>query len=159
MGFQRSVYYGLLVYLPLNPRSQRDACLETKTPGVVKYAALIICLQLFAFQCSVHLLMVLGSASWHGAQCWSQAPNRWPSPGAMSVDLGRGVYSLLAEIGITSSPNLTSYTTAAIAGADNFNDNNATIRDAFDMIVNVTREVTPSCEPYYSLTTIWFTES
>ena len=54
--------------------------------------------------------------------------------------------SILSELGVTSSPNLTSYTIAAISGADDFNDDNATIRDVFDTIVSVTREVTPSCK-------------
>ena len=47
---------------------------------------------------------------------------------------------------IVSSQNLTSYTQAAIAGADNFNDDNVTVKDVFDIIVNVTRQVTPTCE-------------
>ena len=42
--------------------------------------------------------------------------------------------------------NLTSYATAAISGADDFNDGNTTIKDVFDIIVNNTREVTPTCE-------------
>jgi len=54
--------------------------------------------------------------------------------------------SLLREIGALPSPNLTSYTQSAISGADNFNDGDATIRDVFDMIVNNTREVTPTCK-------------
>jgi hypothetical protein len=46
----------------------------------------------------------------------------------------------------TTSQNLTSYALAAIAGADNFNDDNVIVRDVFDIIVDVTREVTPTCE-------------
>ena len=42
--------------------------------------------------------------------------------------------------------NLTSYSTAAISGADNFNDDDATIEDLFDALVNNTREITPTCE-------------
>ena len=45
-----------------------------------------------------------------------------------------------------TSQNLTSYALAAIAGADNFNDDNVIARDVFDIIVDVTREVTPTCE-------------
>ena len=44
-----------------------------------------------------------------------------------------------------SSPNLTSYSTPAIIGADDFNDDNTTVTDLFDIIVNVTRQVTPTC--------------
>ena len=41
---------------------------------------------------------------------------------------------------------LKSYSTAAIAGADNFSDDGATISDVFDLIVENTRKVTPTCE-------------
>ena len=51
-----------------------------------------------------------------------------------------------SPFGATSAPNLTSYSTAAISGADDFNDDNTTIRDLFDIIVNTTREVTPTCK-------------
>ena len=44
------------------------------------------------------------------------------------------------------SPNLTSYTEAAIVGADDFNDGSTTITDVFDIIVNITRQATPTCE-------------
>ena len=47
---------------------------------------------------------------------------------------------------ITSFPNVTSYALAAISGADDFNDGNTTIRDIFDIIVENTREVTPTCK-------------
>ena len=50
----------------------------------------------------------------------------------------------------TSSPNRTSYTTEAIAGADDINDGSATIRDVFDGIVEITREVTPTCKSLLS---------
>lgn len=62
-------------------------------------------------------------------------------PGEFTID-----QSFSSELGVTSSPNLTSYTEAAITGADDFSDDNTTIRDAFDIIVSITREVTPSCE-------------
>jgi hypothetical protein len=42
-------------------------------------------------------------------------------------------------------PTLTSYSQAAIAGADNFMDSDVTIKDVFDVIVSTTREVTPTC--------------
>ncbi|KAF9644641.1 hypothetical protein BDM02DRAFT_3121546, partial [Thelephora ganbajun] len=57
----------------------------------------------------------------------------------------------LSETGATSSQNLTSYTIAAIVGADGFNDNNTTIRDVFDIIVNITREVTPTFGTVWNL--------
>ena len=47
-----------------------------------------------------------------------------------------------------SSPesDLTSYSQVAIAGADDFWDDNTTIKDIFDIIVETTRDVTPTCE-------------
>lgn len=42
-------------------------------------------------------------------------------------------------------PNQFSYSTEAIAGADDFMDGNTTVRDIFDLIVENTREVTPTC--------------
>ena len=45
-----------------------------------------------------------------------------------------------------SSQDLTSYTIAAISGADDFNDDNTTITDLFNSIVNNTREVSPTCK-------------
>jgi len=47
--------------------------------------------------------------------------------------------------GTTPVSNLTSYTTAAIIGADDFSNGKTTINDVFDMIVQVTRNVTPTC--------------
>ena len=44
-----------------------------------------------------------------------------------------------------SVSNLTSYTTAAISGADDFVDSKIIIDDVFDIIVNTAREVTPTC--------------
>lgn len=41
--------------------------------------------------------------------------------------------------------NLTSYSIAAITGADDFTDNQTTIKDIFDTLVQDTRELTPSC--------------
>jgi hypothetical protein len=42
--------------------------------------------------------------------------------------------------------NLTSYSLSAIAGADNLDDDSVTVRDVFDTIVDITREITPTCE-------------
>lgn len=42
--------------------------------------------------------------------------------------------------------SLISHALEAISGADNFNDDNTTIREVFDSLVNNTREVTPTCE-------------
>ena len=47
--------------------------------------------------------------------------------------------------GTTPVSNLTSYTTAAVIGADDFGNGKTTINDVFDMIVQVTRNVTPTC--------------
>ena len=46
----------------------------------------------------------------------------------------------------TYYPNKTSYSEAAIAAADDFNDDNTTIRDIFDIVVEDTRELTPTGE-------------
>lgn len=43
-------------------------------------------------------------------------------------------------------PNRTSYSQLAISGADNSNDSNTTMKDIFDVIVENTRDVTPTCE-------------
>jgi len=51
----------------------------------------------------------------------------------------------LTGTGSPSSPTLTSYSLAAIIGADDFVDSNATMKDLFDTIVNVTRQITPTC--------------
>jgi hypothetical protein len=49
----------------------------------------------------------------------------------------------IEDTGASFYPN---YTEVAIAGADDFNDGSTTIRDIFDYIVEVTREVTPTCK-------------
>lgn len=46
---------------------------------------------------------------------------------------------------VPPSRDLTSYALTAISGADNFNDDETTIGDVFNLIVNNTREVTPTC--------------
>ena len=45
-------------------------------------------------------------------------------------------------------PDMTSYTQLAIAGSDDFNDYNTTIRDIFDFLVENTREVSTACKLY-----------
>ena len=47
---------------------------------------------------------------------------------------------------IFAPQSLISHALEAISGADNFNDDNTTIREVFDSLVNNTREVTPTCE-------------
>ena len=44
-----------------------------------------------------------------------------------------------------AAPTLVSYSQVAITGADDFYDGGVTIKDVFDVIVNNTREVTPTC--------------
>ena len=44
-----------------------------------------------------------------------------------------------------SPSTLTSYATTAIIGADDFTDDDTTVADLFDIIVGVTRQVTPTC--------------
>jgi len=47
------------------------------------------------------------------------------------------------------------YSQSAIAGADDFSDDDTTIEDLFDLIVSVTRKVTPTCEiSHYSFMSI-----
>ena len=53
--------------------------------------------------------------------------------------------SFLNDIGAAAPENLTSYSLDAIAGADILVDDSVTIKDVFDVIVNITREVTPTC--------------
>lgn len=48
-------------------------------------------------------------------------------------------------IGNSSPPALTSYTTTAIIGADDFDDDDTTLSEVFDIFVNVTRQITPTC--------------
>lgn len=45
-----------------------------------------------------------------------------------------------------STQSLATYGLTAISGADNFNDDNTTINEVFDSLVNNTRESTPTCE-------------
>jgi pimeloyl-ACP methyl ester carboxylesterase len=52
--------------------------------------------------------------------------------------------SLLRRISGRAPGALVSYSSAAIAGADNFNDASATVSNVFDMIVENTRDITPT---------------
>ena len=47
--------------------------------------------------------------------------------------------------GSNSPPTLVSYSAEAITGADDFVDSGATIKDVFDVIVDITRDITPTC--------------
>ena len=47
--------------------------------------------------------------------------------------------------GAGPAPNLTSYSTVAITGADDFRDGQTTVKDMFDTFVQITREITPTC--------------
>ena len=68
-------------------------------------------------------------------------------PCGVKYNLPSGNFTInsLTPIGDTSATGLTSYTMAAIAGADDFVDSEMTIEDLFDIIVNTTRCVTPTC--------------
>ena len=72
------------------------------------------------------------------------------------------ISSIVSDSGTVS--NLTVYSITAIIGADDFRDNQKTIEEVFDIIVQTTREITPTCMfatigsyPFDSLTT--FSES
>ena len=65
--------------------------------------------------------------------------------------------AFLNEIGAVPAKNMTSHALTAISGADNFNDDNTTIRDVFDIIVNNTREVTPTCKSSVIRLSVHFT--
>ena len=54
--------------------------------------------------------------------------------------------SFSAMTGRDTSQNLTSYSMTAISGADDFEDDNETIKDLFDIVVSNTREVSPTCK-------------
>jgi len=70
-----------------------------------------------------------------------------------TIDGGRKYNVPSENITIDDPPlyqvSLTSYSQAAIAGADDFSDDDATIEDLFDDIVAVTRKVSPTCEIFY----------
>ena len=47
---------------------------------------------------------------------------------------------------VPATQNLTSYALSAIAGADDLDDDSVTVREAFGTIVDITREITLTCE-------------
>lgn len=70
-----------------------------------------------------------------------------PVPGGRKYNVPTGNFSIsVSDIIGPSTPTLTSYSAAAISGADDFVDGSVTIKDIFDIIVRNTREVTPTCE-------------
>ena len=66
-------------------------------------------------------------------------------PGGRKYNVPSGNFTIDLAGG-DSTPTLTSYSQAAIAGADDFADCDVTVKDVFDVIVSNTREVTPTCE-------------
>ncbi|KAF9793484.1 hypothetical protein BJ322DRAFT_132608 [Thelephora terrestris] len=64
-------------------------------------------------------------------------------PGGRKYDVPSGNITIDDTVD-TFYPNRTSYSQAAIAGSDDFSDGNVTTRDSFDVIVENTREVTPT---------------
>ena len=84
------------------------------------------------------VVLVLQSAQAHnvtvpGGNKYNVPPENIPNP-ISSIVPGSGTVS-----------NLTIYSPAAIIGADDFRDNQTTIEDIFDIIVQTTREITPTC--------------
>lgn len=69
-----------------------------------------------------------------------------PGGDKYNVPSGNFTVDSPAPIGANSATGLTSYTMTAIAGADDFVDSEMTIKDLFDIIVNNTRCVTPTCK-------------
>ena len=69
---------------------------------------------------------------------------------AHNVPVGGGKYNVpsgdFTDHGTPPPQNLTSYSTAAIAGADNFSDDGLTIKGLFDTLVDITRTITPTCK-------------
>ena len=98
---------------------------------------------------------ILQTAQAHDVTLSGGAKYNVPS-GDFSID-----ETLLSALGAAAPDNLTSYALAAICGADNFNDDSATIKDLFDALVSNTRQVTPSCESRvtYLLVSIHFVDS
>ena len=45
-----------------------------------------------------------------------------------------------------STPTLSPYSIVAITGADRFRDDNTRVKDIFDTFVEITRDITPTCE-------------
>ena len=66
-----------------------------------------------------------------------------------TLNLGASLFKLGADrLGSNPAQNLTSHVLEAIAGADNFYDEEdyVVMKDVFDEIVDITRTVTPTCE-------------
>ena len=74
----------------------------------------------------------------------SQAHNV-PIPGGRKYNVPSGNITIDDTVD-TFYPNRTSYSQAAIAGSDDFSYGNTTTKDAFDIIVENTREVSPTCK-------------
>ena len=80
-------------------------------------------------------------------------------PGCQKYNVPSGNITDPSSSTQSSTSNLTSYSAAAITGADDFADNQTTIKDLFDTIVYNTRKITPTCKfpivgsyPFVSLT-------
>ena len=99
---------------------------------------------------------ILQTAVAHNITLSGGAKYNVPSGSGFSFDK-----TLLGAIGAAPPQNLTSYALAAISGADNFNDDSATIKDLFDAVVSNTRQVTSACKFHvtYSLIPICFTHA
>ena len=70
-------------------------------------------------------------------------------PGGKTYNVPEGFAidkTLLSLDGASPVQGLTPYSLAAISGADDFGDSNTKIKDMFDIIVEITRSVTPTCE-------------
>ena len=65
-------------------------------------------------------------------------------PGCRKYNVPSGKITI-DETAVTPTPNRTTYSEAAITGADDLNDANVTIRDVFDIFVENTREISPTC--------------
>ena len=83
--------------------------------------------------------VILQTAQAHNVTVPGGAKYNVPS-GNITADL-----TMPTQPGAGPRSNLTSYSTAAIVGADDYKDSQVTIKDLFDIIVQNTREVTPTC--------------
>ena len=81
--------------------------------------------------------------------------------GGLNINITPGEFAIdkspLSRISARAPGVLSSYSSAAIAGADNFNDGGVTINDVFDLIVENTRQVTPTCE-FFVVPSVHFTD-
>jgi len=69
-------------------------------------------------------------------------------PGCEKYNVPTGNITLT---GSNSPPTLVSYSPEAITGSDDFVDGDATIKDVFDVIVDITRDITPTFGAVWSL--------